>query len=264
MIRVENLGIVFNRGTALENRALQDINLAIGAGEFISVIGSNGAGKSTLLNLLAGELCPSSGRIVIDDVDVTSWPVYRRSTMLSRMFQDPRAGICEDMSIIENIAIAAARTWPRGFRFAITDELRKLAVDRLAFLKLGLERRLHDRVALLSGGQRQALALIMATIGPTKVLLLDEHTAALDPAAAELVMQLTDNVVRKFGIATVMVTHSMRQALEFGSRTIMLHQGQIILDITGEKRASMTIEQLVRMFRRKEGSEIADDQLLLT
>jgi putative ABC transport system ATP-binding protein len=167
------------------------------------------------------------------------------------------------MSIIENVAIAAARTQPRGFRFAITDEIRKLAVDRLAILKLGLERRLDDRVALLSGGQRQALALIMATLGTTKVLLLDEHTAALDPAAAELVMALTDDIVRKFGITTVMVTHSMRQALEFGSRTIMLHQGQIILDITGEERASMTIERLVQMFRRKEGVELADDQLLL-
>jgi putative ABC transport system ATP-binding protein len=263
MIRVENLGIVFNRGTALENRALHDINLTIAAGEFISVIGSNGAGKSTLLNLLAGELRPGNGRILIDDTDVTGWPVYRRSTMLSRMFQDPRVGICEDMSIIENIAIASARTAPRGFGFAITEELRKLAVERLAILKLGLERRLHDRVALLSGGQRQALALIMATLGSTKVLLLDEHTAALDPAAAELVMQLTDNVVKTFGITTVMVTHSMRQALEFGTRTIMLHQGEIILDITGAERASMTVEQLVTMFRRKEGGEITDDNLLL-
>lgn len=263
MIRCENLGIVFNRGTALENRALHNIDIAIAAGEFISVIGSNGAGKSTLLNLLAGELRPGTGRILIDDIDVTSWPVYRRSTVLSRMFQDPRAGICEDMSIIENIAVASARTAPRGFRFAITDELRKLAADRLAILKLGLERRLQDRVALLSGGQRQALALIMATLGPIKVLLLDEHTAALDPAAGDLVMKLTDSVVKKFGITTVMVTHSMRQALELGSRTIMLHQGQIILDISGEERASMTVEELVRLFRSKEGAEIADDQLLL-
>lgn len=264
MIRVENLGIVFNQGTALENRALHNVNIAIAAGEFISVIGSNGAGKSTLLNLLAGELQPGTGRILIDDTDVTSWPVSRRSTILSRMFQDPRAGICEDMSIIENIAIASARTAPRGFRFAITSEVRRRAIDRLAILKLGLEGRLQDRVALLSGGQRQALALVMATLGPTKVLLLDEHTAALDPAAAELVMKLTDSVVKKFGITTVMVTHSMRQALEFGSRTIMLHQGQIILDIIGKERASMTIEELVRLFRRKEGTEIADDQLLLT
>ena len=263
MIRVENLGIIFNKGTALENRALHDVNLSIGAGEFVTVIGSNGAGKSTLLNLLAGELFPGTGRISIDGQDVTSWPVYRRAGILARMFQDPRAGICEEMSIIENIAIAAARTTPRGFGFAITPQVRAEAVERLAMLKLGLEKRLNDRVALLSGGQRQALALIMATLGATKVLLLDEHTAALDPAAAELVLNLTGEIVRKFGITTVMVTHSMRQALEFGSRTIMLHQGQIILDIAGAERASMTIEQLVQMFRRKEGEELSDDQLLL-
>jgi putative ABC transport system ATP-binding protein len=263
MIRVENLGITFNKGTALENRALHDVNLSIGAGEFVTVIGSNGAGKSTLLNLLAGELFPGTGRITIDGQDVTSWPVYRRASILARMFQDPRAGICEDMSIIENIAIAAARTAPRGFGFAITPRVRAEAVQRLAMLKLGLEKRLNDRVALLSGGQRQALALIMATLGTTKVLLLDEHTAALDPAAAELVLNLTAEIVNKFRITTVMVTHSMRQALEFGSRTIMLHQGQIILDISGTERTSMTIEQLVQMFRRKEGEELSDDQLLL-
>jgi len=263
MIRVANLGIIFNKGTALENRALHDVNLSISTGEFVTVIGSNGAGKSTLLNLLAGELFPGTGRITIDGQDVTSWPVYRRASILARMFQDPRAGICEEMSIIENIAIASARTAPRGFGFAITPQVRAEAVERLAMLKLGLEKRLTDRVALLSGGQRQALALIMATLGTTKVLLLDEHTAALDPAAAELVLNLTGEIVTKFGITTVMVTHSMRQALEFGSRTIMLHQGQVILDISGSERASMTIEQLVQMFRRKEGEELSDDQLLL-
>jgi putative tryptophan/tyrosine transport system ATP-binding protein len=263
MIRVENLGIVFNKGTALENRALHDINLSIGAGEFVTVIGSNGAGKSTLLNLLAGEMSPGSGRIVIDDIELTTWPVYLRSKLLARMFQDPRSGICEDMSIIENIAIASGRTSPRGFGFAITNELRQMAVDRLSMLKLGLENRLQDRVALLSGGQRQALALVMATLGATKVLLLDEHTAALDPAAGELVMELTRAIVGKFGITTVMVTHSMRQALEFGSRTIMLHHGEIILDISGAERASTTVDQLVKMFQRKEGAEISDDNLLL-
>jgi putative ABC transport system ATP-binding protein len=263
VIRAENLGIIFNKGTALENRALHEVNLSIAPGQFVTVIGSNGAGKSTLLSLLAGELFPSTGRILIDGVDVTSWPVYRRAAILARMFQDPRAGICEEMSIIENIAIAAGRTTPRGFRFAITPQLRQQAAERLAILQLGLEKRLHDRVALLSGGQRQALALIMATLGTTKVLLLDEHTAALDPAAAELVLKLTDEIVKKFGITTVMVTHSMRQALEFGARTIMLHQGHVILDIAGTERASMTMERLVQMFQRKEGEELSDDQLLL-
>src|SRR5262249_37047354 len=208
MIRVENLGVVFNKGTALENRALQGVTLSIFAGEFVTVIGSNGAGKSTLLNVLPGEISPITGRIFIDWTGVTQWPVHRRSTMLARMFQDPRVGICEDMSIIENIGIASARTSPRRFRFAITEQLRQLANERLSMLQLGLEKRLHDRVALLSGGQRQALALIMATLGSTKVLLLDEHTAALDPAAAELVMNLTREIVKKFGITTVMVTHN--------------------------------------------------------
>jgi putative tryptophan/tyrosine transport system ATP-binding protein len=263
MIRVENLGITFSKGTVLENRALHDVTLSISAGEFVTIIGSNGAGKSTLLNLIAGEILPTTGRILVDDCEVTGWPVYRRARMLARMFQDPRAGICEDMSILENIAIAAGRTSPRRFRFAVTEEIRALAVERLSLLQLGLERRLHDRVALLSGGQRQALALIMATLGSTKVLLLDEHTAALDPAAAELVLNLTTAIVKKFSITTVMVTHSMRQALDCGSRTIMLHQGQIILDIVGAERASMTVEQLINLFRRKGGVELADDHLLL-
>jgi putative ABC transport system ATP-binding protein len=264
MIAVANLGVVFNKGTALENRALHDINLSISSGEFVTVIGSNGAGKSTFLNLLAGEFVPSTGRISIDGKDVTSWPVYRRAAVLARMFQDPRAGICENMSIIENIAVGAARTNPRGLGFAINSNVRERAVKRLAMLQLGLEKRLNDRVDMLSGGQRQALSLIMATLGTTKVLLLDEHTAALDPAAAELVMNLTRDIVQTLSITTVMVTHSMRQALDFGTRTIMLHQGQIILDISGAERASMTVEQLVSMFRRKEGAQISDDQLLLT
>jgi putative ABC transport system ATP-binding protein len=263
MIGIENVEITFNKGTALENRALRGINLSIPRGQFLTVIGSNGAGKSTLLNILAGELKPDAGRVVVDDTDVTSWPVHRRAAKISRMFQDPRAGICEHMSIIENVAIAAARTAPRGFRFAITADIRRLAKERLALLGLGLEKRFDDQVSLLSGGQRQALSLVMATLGHTKVLLLDEHTAALDPAAAELVMKLTGEVVRKLGITTVMVTHSMRQALELGNRIIMLHQGHITVDISGAERASMTVADLLMLFQRKEGTELADDQLLL-
>jgi putative ABC transport system ATP-binding protein len=264
MIRVEHIGITFNRGTAIAMQALRDIEISVPKGQFVTVIGSNGAGKSTLLNILAGELIPDSGRVLVDERDITTWPVYRRSNMIARMFQDPRAGICEQMSIIENIAIASARTSPRGFRFAINAEIRRTAVERLKMLGLGLDKRLDDRVALLSGGQRQALALIMATLGPTNVLLLDEHTAALDPAAAELVMKLTNEVVHTLGITTVMVTHSMRQALEFGNRTIMLHQGHVTLDVSGADRSSMTIENLLQYFQRKEGTALADDQLLLT
>jgi putative ABC transport system ATP-binding protein len=167
------------------------------------------------------------------------------------------------MSIIENIAIASARTSPRKFGFAITGDIRDQAVERLKMLGIGLEKRLGDRVALLSGGQRQALSLIMATFGPAKILLLDEHTAALDPGAADLVMRLTDEIVRRLEITTLMVTHSMRQALDYGNRIVMLHQGRIMLDISGAERASMKAEDLLQLFRRKEGEELADDQLLL-
>jgi putative tryptophan/tyrosine transport system ATP-binding protein len=264
MIRLEAIDITFNKGGALENRALRNLDAVIPDGQFLTVIGSNGAGKSTLLNVIAGELQPDRGRVLVDGRDITGWPVYRRASLIARMFQDPRAGICEDMTILENVAIAAARTSPRGFRIAINRAFRLVAMERLAVLGLGLERRLDDRVALLSGGQRQALCLIMATFGATKVLLLDEHTAALDPAAAELVMKLTDRVVRTLGITSVMVTHSMRQALEFGDRTLMLNQGSIILDISGEGRASMTVEDLLVLFRRKQGAEVADDELLLS
>jgi putative ABC transport system ATP-binding protein len=264
MIRLEGIDITFNKGGALENHALRGIDVEIPRGEFVSVIGSNGAGKSTLLNVIAGELVPDRGRVLVGGRDITRWPVHRRAPLIARMFQDPRAGICENMSILENIAVAAARTSSRGIRIAISAALRREAMDRLAVLGLGLERRLHDRVALLSGGQRQALCLVMATFGPTKVLLLDEHTAALDPAAAELVINLTERIVRSLEITSVMVTHSMRQALEFGDRTLMLSQGRIILDISGTSRASMTVEGLVDLFRRKEGVDLTDDELLLS
>jgi putative ABC transport system ATP-binding protein len=263
MISLEDIQITFNKGTPLEMRALRGVDLAIPKGQFLTVIGSNGAGKSTLLNILAGELIPDSGRVAVEDLDITRWPIYRRSAVIARLFQDPRAGICEHMSIIENIAIASARTSPRKFGFAITGDIRDQAVERLKMLGIGLERRLGDRVALLSGGQRQALSLIMATFGPAKILLLDEHTAALDPGAADLVMKLTDEIVRRLDITTLMVTHSMRQALDYGNRIVMLHQGRIMLDISGAERASMKAEDLLQLFRRKEGEELADDQLLL-
>ena len=263
MIRADHIGVTFNRGTPLEMRALRDIDITVPTGQFVTVIGSNGAGKSTLLNIFAGELIPDEGRVLVDDRDVTTWPVHRRARMMARMFQDPRSGVCEAMSIIENISIASARTLPRGFRFAINSELRRTAVERLAMLGLGLERRLDDRVSLLSGGQRQALALIMATLGPIRVLLLDEHTAALDTAAAELVLKLTDELVHTLAITTVMVTHSMRQALDYGTRTIMLHQGHVTLDLSGEERSAVTVDELVRLFKRREGIPAAEDELLL-
>jgi putative ABC transport system ATP-binding protein len=264
MILVDDVAITFNQGTPLEMRALRGVTLQIPQGQFLTVIGSNGAGKSTLLNIVAGELRPSAGRVEADGVDVTSWPIHRRAGMMARLFQDPRAGICEQMSIIENMAIALSRTSPARFGLAISRAVRKLARERLAMLELGLENRLEDRVALLSGGQRQALSLIMATLGPTRILLLDEHTAALDPSAAEQVMKLTDHVVRSLGITTMMVTHSMRQALDYGSRIVMLHQGEIILDVSGAERDALEVGDLLKFFRRNQGTELADDQLLLS
>jgi putative ABC transport system ATP-binding protein len=263
VITLRDIAITFNKGTPLEMQALRGISVAVPQGQFVTMIGSNGAGKSTLLNILAGELTPDVGSILVDDDDVTGKPIHGRASKIARLFQDPRAGICEDMSILENVAIASGRTAPRGFAFAITSDIRDKAVERLSMLGLGLENRLNDRVSLLSGGQRQALSLIMATFGSAKVLLLDEHTAALDPGAAELVMRLTDEVVGELGITTVMVTHSMRQALDFGNRLIMLHQGRIMLDISAEERRSMQVEDLVQLFRRKEGKDLSDDQLLL-
>jgi putative tryptophan/tyrosine transport system ATP-binding protein len=263
MIELRHIAITFNKGTALEMPALRGIDLHVPQGQFVTVIGSNGAGKSTLLNILAGELQPDQGHIVVDGTDASSWPTFRRAAMIARLFQDPRGGICEQMSILENIAIAAGRTAKRGFRLAVTEMIRKAARERLALLGLGLENRLDDRVALLSGGQRQALSLVMATFGVARVLLLDEHTAALDPGAAELVMKLTDEIVSRFGLTTLMVTHSMRQALEYGSRIVMLHQGRIMLDISGPERSAVTVERLMALFKRNEGGAITDDLLLL-
>ena len=184
MILIDKIAITFNQGTPLEMRALRGVTLEIPDGQFVTVIGSNGAGKSTLLNIVAGEARPTVGRVLADGTDITQWPIHRRASKIARLFQDPRAGICGEMSIIENMAVALSRTSPAGFGFAINPSVRKLARERLSMLNIGLENRLEDRVTLLSGGQRQALSLIMATLGPTKILLLDEHTAALDPAAA--------------------------------------------------------------------------------
>jgi putative tryptophan/tyrosine transport system ATP-binding protein len=264
MILIDKIAITFNQGTPLEMRALRGVTLEIPDGQFVTVIGSNGAGKSTLLNIVAGEARPNVGRVLADGTDITQWPIHRRASKIARLFQDPRAGICGDMSIIENMAIALSRTSPARFGFAINPSIRKLARERLSMLNIGLENRLEDRVALLSGGQRQALSLIMATLGPTKILLLDEHTAALDPVAADQVLKLTDDVVRSLGITTMMVTHSMRQALDYGSRIVMLHQGEIILDASGAERDALDVADLLKFFHRKQGAELADDQLLLT
>jgi putative ABC transport system ATP-binding protein len=263
MIRVSGLSVVYGKGSPLEKRALAGIDLSIAPGEFVTLIGSNGAGKSTLLGAIAGDVSPTTGRIEIDNVEVTRWSAAKRAGLVARVFQDPLAGSCGQLSIEENLALAAARGKIRGLKSALGTQRRATFHERLAALGLGLESRLRDKMALLSGGQRQALSLVMATIAPSGVLLLDEHTAALDPGMAEFVIDLTRRVVEEKKVTTLMVTHSMRQALDCGSRTVMLHEGQVIFDVKGEERAGLTVDALVDRFRRVRGQVIDDDELLM-
>ena len=264
MIRVEDLKVTFSPGTVMETRALQGVTVDIAAGEFVTVIGSNGAGKSTLLNCLTGEVQPTSGRIVIDGADVTHWPAPRRAALAARVFQDPLAGTCEGLTIEENLALAASRGARRGLGKALTLERRDEFRDKISRLGLNLENRLGDRMGLLSGGQRQAVSLVMATLRPTKILLLDEHTAALDPRMQAFVLELTRELVEAEKLTTLMVTHSMRQALSLGTRSFMLHEGQVVLDVKGEERARMEVNDLMAMFAKVRGEEIDSDALLLS
>ena len=263
MIRVSGLSVIYGRGSPLEKRALAGIDLSISTGEFVTLIGSNGAGKSTLLGAIAGDVAPTTGKVEIDNVDVTRWSAARRAGLVARVFQDPLAGSCGQLSIEENLALAAARGTRRGLNNALSPPRRALFHEQLEGLGLGLESRLRDRMSLLSGGQRQALSLVMATIAPSGVLLLDEHTAALDPGMAEYVLDLTRRLVEEKMVTTLMVTHSMRQALDCGTRTVMLHEGEVIFDVKGEERAGLTVDALVDRFRRVRGQVIDDDELLM-
>ncbi|WP_417417986.1 ABC transporter ATP-binding protein [Hoeflea sp.] len=263
MIRITDAHVTFNPGTPLETRALRGVDLEVPTGQFLTIIGSNGAGKSTCLNIIAGLIGVARGRIEIDGLDVTNMPVYKRSKMLSRVFQDPKMGTCEDLSIVENFALAYGRTNPRKMRVAITPDMRDAIAEKLKVLGLGLENRLNDKVGLLSGGQRQAVSLLMAATGDTKVLLLDEHTAALDPKTADFVLGLTKQIVAELDLTAVMVTHSMSQALHTGDRTVMFHRGKIVFDAGGEARAKMGVADLLELFKREQGEELADDALLL-
>ncbi len=263
MIELSNIVVTFNAGSPLESTALRGIDLTVPNGQFLTVIGSNGAGKSTALNVIAGIITPTKGRVAIDGADVTGWPTHKRARHISRVFQDPRMGTCEELTILENFALAYARTQPRGLRFAIDRDLREKAAERVKLLKLGLEHRLDDKVGLLSGGQRQAVSLLMATTGNTRVLLLDEHTAALDPKTGGFVMELTQGVVTELKLTTVMVTHSMAQALQVGDRTVMFHRGKIVFDVSGDERRAMSVSDLLALFKRDQGEELSEDALLL-
>ncbi len=262
MIEVKDLTIVFNSKTPLERMALRDVSLRLDTGEFVCVIGSNGAGKSTLLGAIAGDVPAAAGKIVLSNEDVTRLPAEKRSSYIARVFQDPLAGSCGNMTIAENLALAAARGRRRGLTPALRHSSLVYLRERIAELGLGLENRMSQPMGSLSGGQRQSLSLVMATLAPSSVLLLDEHTAALDPRNAEYVLDLTRKFADRFGLTVLMVTHSMKQALTFGTRTLMLHEGRIIFDVSEPERAGLTVTDLIDQFKKARGEEISDDRLL--
>nr|WP_245355296.1 ABC transporter ATP-binding protein [Rhizobium leguminosarum] len=247
----------------MQKQALNGVSLTIEQGSFVTVIGSNGAGKSTLLGVLAGDVLPSEGQVLIGKNEVTRRSTASRAGLVARVFQDPLTGSCGALSIEENLALAASRGKKRGLAPALGGSRRDYFRERIAELNLGLENRLKDRMDLLSGGQRQAVSLVMATLAGSEVLLLDEHTAALDPGMAEFVMNLTQKIVTERKLTTMMVTHSMRQALDYGHRTIMLHGGEIVLDVAGDNRKNLQVEDLIAMFRKMRGQTLDDDALLI-
>ncbi|WP_068638339.1 ABC transporter ATP-binding protein [Thauera butanivorans] len=264
MLKAQDLHLTFNPGTPIETQALRGMSLVIPSGQFVTVIGSNGAGKSTFLNAVSGEQKVDSGSIEIDGIDMTRQPVWARARHVARVFQDPLAGTCEDLTIEENMALAKMRGRRRGLSFAVKPALREEFRAQLATLGLGLENRLSDRIGLLSGGQRQAVSLLMAALQPSRLLLLDEHTAALDPRTAAFVLELTVRIVAEHKLTTMMVTHSMRQALDVGQRTVMLHQGRVVLDVSGKEREGMDVHHLLEMFEKVRGEVLDDDKLLLS
>ena len=263
MLRATNLNKRFNPGTPIENRVLNDLSLDIPQGQFVTVIGSNGAGKSTFLNAISGDVLVDTGSIEIDGNDVTLTDTSARAALVARVFQDPMAGTCENLTIEENMALAWRRGDPRGFARSINSEIREVFRAKLATLALGLENRLADSIGLLSGGQRQAISLLMASMKPSSILLLDEHTAALDPKTAVFILGLTARIVEESKLTALMVTHSMRQALDMGSRTVMLHEGKVILDVHGSQRQGMRVEDLLHLFEKTRGEVLDDDKLLL-
>lgn len=242
---------------------MRDLTIEIPTGQFVTVIGSNGAGKSTLLNAIAGAVPVSSGCVRIGGTDVTAVSAARRARYVARVFQDPRAGTCEDLTIEENLALASDRGLERGFASAIDQSRRSRFKEELQRLGLGLENRLEDRMGLLSGGQRQAVSLLMATLGPTRLLLLDEHTAALDPRTGAFVLDLTRRLVAEKQLTALMVTHSMRSALDCGSRVLMLHTGRVVFDVAGSERDGLKVADLLAMFERVRGNSLDEDRLLL-
>lgn len=264
MLLINGIYKVFNAGTVNEKVALRNVSLKLEEGDFVTLIGGNGAGKSTMLNCVAGVYPIDKGSIIIDDMDVTKYSEHRRASLLGRVFQDPMKGTAAKMGIEENLALAYRRGQSRGLSWGIKNKERALYKELLSHLDLGLENRLDAKVGLLSGGQRQALTLLMATLKKPKLLLLDEHTAALDPKTAEKVLQLSDRFIEEDKLTALMVTHNMRDAIKHGNRLIMMHEGRIILDIRGEDKKKLTVEDLLKQFGKVSGEEFANDRALLS
>ena len=263
MLEVNNVVKIFNPGTINEKVALSGLNLHLKPGDFCTVIGGNGAGKSTMLNAIAGVWEVDSGSIIIDGENVTRLPEHKRAAYLGRVFQDPMTGTAATMGIEENLALAARRGQGRGLKWGVTKEEREQYRELLASLDLGLEGRLTTKVGLLSGGQRQAVTLLMATLKQPKLLLLDEHTAALDPKTAAKVLELTDKIVAKDQLTTLRITHTLRDAIAHGNRLSMMKDGQIILDISGEEKKKLTVENLLEKFSEASGEAFANDRMIL-
>lgn len=263
MLEVKNISKTFNPGTVNEKQALRDLSLTLADGDFVTVIGGNGAGKSTLLNAIAGTWQVDEGKIIIDGMDVTKLSEYKRAAFLGRVFQDPMNGTAATMGIEENLALALRRGHRRTLKQGIANSERKLYRDLLAKLNLGLENRLTSKVGLLSGGQRQALTLLMATLEKPKLLLLDEHTAALDPKTAAKVLETTETIVNQDHLTTLMITHNMKDAIQIGNRLIMMNEGQIIYDVSGEEKKRLKVEDLLRKFAEASGEEFANDRMML-
>ena len=261
MLTLRNVSKTFNPGTVNEKPALENLSLHLDPGDFLTIIGSNGAGKSTMLNAISGSFLTDSGKIELDGKNITFQPEFIRAKSIGRLFQDPMRGSAPHMTIEENLALAAGRG---GWFSHLSKADRALFREKLALLGMGLEDRMRQPVGLLSGGQRQALTLLMATINPPKLLLLDEHTAALDPGTAEKVLAITKSVVAENRITTLMVTHNMQQALELGNRTLMMDHGRIVLDLRGEERKRMTVEDLLLRFREQVGKNLDNDRMLLS
>ena len=263
MLEIKEISKTFNAGTVNEKTALNGVSLTLNDGDFVTVIGGNGAGKSTLLNAVAGVWPVDQGSISIDGVDVTHLPEYKRARYIGRVFQDPMMGTAATMQIEENLALARRRGKPRSLRPGITAAEREEYKELLKSLNLGLEDRLTAKVGLLSGGQRQALTLLMATLQKPKLLLLDEHTAALDPKTAAKVLEVTDRIIRQEKLTTLMITHNMRDAIAHGNRLIMLYEGRIAVDVSGEDKERLTVEDLLGMFEKVSGEQFASDRALL-